>query len=322
MELPPPLRQAVDRALEGVPLFELALSARALSLRYREEIRDGRPHLNDERSALAYLATRLPATYAATHASLAALAEALPGFAPATMLDAGSGPGTALWAAASQWPSLSNAVLLETSPAIRRWGEQASAHSGVGAVEWRAVDITKPFASNAPRDLVTLGYVLDELVPDTRQRLVAELWAQTSGALVIVEPGTTRGWRRILAVRDQLIAAGAHILAPCPHHASCPLAAPDWCHFSVRVARSRIHRLAKEADVPWEDEKFIYLAASRTPPARRASRVLAPPERASGRTRLKVCQSDGSLAHRLFTRREGDAFRRARRVDWGGWLED
>jgi ribosomal protein RSM22 (predicted rRNA methylase) len=321
MELPPLLRQGVDRALEGVPLSELASSAASLSLRYREEVRDGRMHLNNERAALAYLATRLPATYAATHASLAALAEALPGFAPATMLDAGAGPGTALWAAASLWPSLSDAVLIEASPAIRKWGEQLSASSGVSAVEWRATDVARPLASNAPRDLVTLCYVLDELAPDARQRLVSELWDQTSGALVVVEPGTTRGWQRILAVRDHLIAAGAHIAAPCPHPAACPLVAPDWCHFSARVARSRIHRLAKEADVPWEDEKFIYLAASRIPPANRTARVLAPPERASGRVRLKLCQSDGSATDRLVTRREGDGFKRARRVDWGDRFE-
>lgn len=321
MELPPQLRQAIDRALEGVPVAELASAASALSLRYREEVRDGRMHLANERSALAYLATRLPATYAATHASFTALAEALPKFAPATLLDAGAGPGTALWAAAALWPSLSDALLLEASPSIRKWGEQLSTSSGVGAVAWRATDIAKPLTAGAPRDLVSLGYVLDELAHDTRQRLVADLWDQTLGALVIVEPGTTKGWHRILAAREQLIAAGAHILAPCPHHAACPLAEPDWCHFSARVARSRVHRLAKEGDVPWEDEKFVYLAASRIPPAGRASRVLAPPERGSGRARLKLCRPDGSAAQRLVTRREGEAYKHARRIDWGDRFE-
>ena len=111
---------------------------------------------------------------------------------------------------------------------------------------------------------MTLSYVLDELAPDAIGPLVDRLWALTAGLLLVVEPGTPAGWSRILAARDRLIAAGAHILAPCPHQEPCPLAAPDWCHFSRRVARSRLHRLTKGADVPWEDEKFIYLAASRT----------------------------------------------------------
>ena len=87
------------------------------------------------------------------------------------------------------------------------------------------------------------------------------------------------------------------------------------------MARSRVHRLAKEAEVPWEDEKFIYLAAAREPAVARAARVLAPPESASGRVRLKLCQPDGMLAHRLVTRREGEVFKRARRVDWGDVFE-
>ena len=65
IDLPAPLRQAVDEALQGIPPAELARAAEALSKRYRAELRDGRRHLDDDPAVLAYLATRLPATYAA-----------------------------------------------------------------------------------------------------------------------------------------------------------------------------------------------------------------------------------------------------------------
>ena len=42
MELPQRLRQAVDSALEGVAISELSAASKALSLRYRNEVRDGR----------------------------------------------------------------------------------------------------------------------------------------------------------------------------------------------------------------------------------------------------------------------------------------
>ena len=42
MELPPALRQAVDKALEGVSLADLRRAADLLSRRYRGEVRDGR----------------------------------------------------------------------------------------------------------------------------------------------------------------------------------------------------------------------------------------------------------------------------------------
>jgi ribosomal protein RSM22 (predicted rRNA methylase) len=35
---------------------------------------------------------------------------------------------------------------------------------------------------------------------------------------------------------------------------------------------------------------------------------------------LKLCGTDGQASQRLFTKRDGDAFKRARRADWGDTL--
>jgi ribosomal protein RSM22 (predicted rRNA methylase) len=316
MELPPVLRHAIDQALEGVATSRLAAAAQALSQRYRNEVRDGRLHLSDQLAAQAYIAARMPATYAAIHTSLAAAAQRLPDLAPATLLDIGAGPGTALWAAHAVWPGLQSATLVETSPSIRAIGQKLTDASGLPHINWLDANITRA-TPTAEADIVTLAYVLDELEPADRTKLIDTLWSRTHGLLVIVEPGTTAGWRRILDARDQLIRAGANIIAPCAHAHACPITAPDWCHFSARVARSRIHRLAKGGDVPWEDEKFAYLACSRLPAAPSPARVLAPPLTAKGRVELKLCQPDGSSTHRLVTRREGEMFKQARRADWG-----
>ena len=109
-------------------------------------------------------------------------------------------------------------------------------------------------------------------------------------------------------------------MVTCPHALACPLALPDWCHFARRVARSRTHRLAKGADVPWEDEKFIYITAARTPAEAVQARVIAPPRGASGRVSLELCRSDGTAAELVASRRDGDAFRAVRRADWGDAL--
>jgi ribosomal protein RSM22 (predicted rRNA methylase) len=123
MELPPLLRAAVDRALSGRRAADLAAAAAALSERYRQELRDGGLHVASDDDALAYLAVRLPATYAAVRASFDAIKQARPDFAPRTALDIGAGPGTALWAAADCWPALADAVLIEASPVFRACGE-------------------------------------------------------------------------------------------------------------------------------------------------------------------------------------------------------
>jgi ribosomal protein RSM22 (predicted rRNA methylase) len=256
----------------------------------------------------------LPATFAAISAATKAIAGARPDFAPRAVLDAGAGPGTAAWAAVQRWDSLEDATLVEASPAIRAAGERLGfplAHS------WIAGRLDTALADLPARDLILLAYVLDELPEAAHAPLIRQLWALTGDTLLIVEPGTSAGWKRILHARDLLIQAGAHILAPCPHAKACPLAAPDWCHFSARVARSRLHREAKGGTVPWEDEKFIYLAASRWSGSELKARILAPPQRLKANIAFKLCQPSGSASRRAIAKRDLNAFKDVRKLEWG-----
>ena len=320
MELPAALRHTIDEALEGVPLADLAAASAELTRRYRAEIRDGRFHVSHQMAAQAYLATRLPATYAAVRGAFAAIADGHTDFAPTTMLDVGAGPGTV---------ALGGGGLL-AGPCQRDAGRRLAHRCGptANALPPRSGSTLRGARRTSPRrstsaeryDLVTLSFVLDELSDHQRDRLVAELWRHTAGTLVIVEPGRPAGWERILRARDQLLGMAAHMVAPCPHTHACPLVAPDWCHFAQRLARSRVHRLAKGGDVPWEDEKYSYVAVSRTPVALPDARIIAPPHAGSGKISLKLCQSDGAATQRLVTRRDGDAYKRARRSGWGDAL--
>ncbi len=322
MELPKSLRRAVDRVLSGVPLAELAAAWAALSQRYREERDDGKRRVASEREAFAYLATRLPATYAAVRASFAAVAAARPDFAPKALLDIGAGPGTVLWAAADCWPNLDNALLIEANPIFRTCGEELAEQAQLPQASWRIADVAADTVDDwAPRDLVAAAYVLNELAENARQSIVQRLWRATAETLVIIEPGTPAGWQGILAARRQLIASGAQVIAPCPHAQACPLQPPDWCHFAQRIARSRLHRQTKGGEVPWEDEKFSYVAVSRVPGARANPRVIARPRKGRGRVTLKLCRPDGSAGETLFSRRDGASFKRAARCDWGSSLD-
>lgn len=320
MELPAALRQAVDAMLQGEPLDRLARASGVLSDRYRREVQDGRFHIEGALAAKAYLATRLPATYAATRAALDMVAEAAADFRPRTLLDFGAGPGTVLWAASDCWASLEQARMVEASAAIRAVGE-ALARSSCVASSWTEGDVTGRIAGAEPADLVTLAYVLDELPEGAIADVARRLWSLSAHMLVVVEPGTPAGWRRILAVREALVKEGAHLAAPCTHALACPIESPDWCHFSRRVARSRIHRLAKHGEVPWEDEKYIFLAASRFAAAPPRARVLAPPRMSGGVGRLKLCRADGTAGEITVSRRDGELFRQARRADWGDGLD-
>lgn len=321
-ELPHLLREAAEGFARRTPHAELSAAAGRLSQRYRGEVKDGRMHVTETADAAAYALVRMPATYAAVRTAMASVAESLPGFAPLQLLDIGSGPGTAAWAASDAWGSLESILAVEGSPAMAEMGRRFWATRARGpALSWSGGGIEEFLGRNTARhDLVTLAYVLNELEAEPAA-VASRAWAATQDVLLIVEPGTPAGWKRILKARSALIEKGAHVIAPCPHAATCPLREPDWCHFSQRVPRSREHRLAKEAELGWEDEKYIYIAASRAAVPSPQARVLMPPRHASGRVWLKLCQPDGSSAERLVTKREGEAFRRARRLDWGDRAE-
>jgi len=321
-DLPAALRAALDLALEGMPRKGLAERAARTSEAYRA----GRPSsdvIREADDALAYALTRLPATYAACAAVLAEAARMAPGFAPKSLLDAGSGTAAASWAACEVWPGLEAATWLDASPPFLALAAQLAAGGppALRSADARRANLTSP--DPWPRaDLVVASYALAEIESNRQISLVNELWNACEGVLALVEPGTSAGYARILAARGALIAAGATVLAPCPHAQACPLAGEDWCHFSVRLPRSRDHRLAKAAEVPFEDERFSYLIAARPgvaaiPPQ---PRILAPPRVAKPGTALKLCGPNGAVEQRLIPKRDKPAYATARRLGWGDVL--
>ena len=321
-DLPAGLRAAIDRALEGVPRKGLAERAARTSRAYRA----GQPSsavIREADDALAYALTRLPATYAACAAVLAEAARRAPDFAPASLLDAGAGTGAASWAAVDTWPRLAALTWLDASSLFLALARQLAAAGPQALREAQALrgDLTAP--GPWPRaDLVIASYALAEIAGDRQISTVIELWTACDGLLVLVEPGTPAGYGRILAARTALVDIGATLIAPCPHQAACPLVGEDWCHMSVRLPRSRDHRLAKGAEAPFEDERYSYLIAARPGvslgPAR--PRILAPPRTGKPGIALKLCGLDGALEPRLIPRRDKVAYAAVRRLGWGDVL--
>ena len=119
--IPTELQLALERLAAGKPRRELMQRAKAISQSYRS----GAPSRETIRSAddaLAYAFTRMPATYAATSAVLAAVREACPDFAPRTLVDAGAGPGSAAFAAAQEFVTLGPSLLIDDNPHLRALG--------------------------------------------------------------------------------------------------------------------------------------------------------------------------------------------------------
>lgn len=311
-DLPPDCRAALDDLLAGLPARTLSRATDRLSAGYRTGAVPGSPYLHDDATAAAYAAYRMPATFAAVSAALAQVR----GVAPRTLLDLGGGTGSALWAAALAWPSLTSAVVVEGSSPVLELGRRLAALSAtavVQAAEWRHGDLG---SADLDADVLTVSYVLGELPERGRTALVQRL-AESRAVVVVVEPGTPDGYRRVLAARDALIDSGRSVLAPCPHDLACPMSGSDWCHMAVRLDRSRVHRAAKGVELGYEDEKFSYVVAGPAPADRPRGRVVRHPLIRKGLVQLQVCAEVPAIATVPVPKSRGAEYRTARDVRWG-----
>jgi ribosomal protein RSM22 (predicted rRNA methylase) len=314
-DLPAELKAALDAKLHGRSRGEAGARSAAISRTYRDG--GGSAAIRTEADALAYAVARMPATYAAVIACLNALREMRPDLAPDSLLDVGAGPGTAAWAAAAAFASLEHVTAVDCNAALRTLALDLFGQSSrLSAVRYIQGEARAALAGAEPADLVVASYLIGEMEDTARTALAELMWAKTRDTLVIVEPGTPAGYARIIALRAQLIASGAEVAAPCPHDRACPLQPPDWCHFAQRLPRSRAHMALKDAEVPFEDEKFAYVALTRAPVARSAARVLAQPAVGKVEVTANLCTPDGLAIARVPRRAKAD-YARARRWRWG-----
>lgn len=307
------LREALDDAAPGVPRAALAASVERLIERYRRGGAASQPILSSHVEVLAYVLYRMPATLAACRNVLRQSAFRLPPIGSVT--DLGGGTGAAAWAAIAEWPDARVIVLDQVQDALALGRELREGEAGaVDFASWRAG------ATVPPADLVTVSYVLSELTSDGQRALVTAAAAAARRAVMIVEPGTPEGYRRILTARGLLLDRGWRILAPCPHQLDCPLRDGDWCHFSARVERSSLHRRLKGGELGHEDEKFSYVVAVPGDVAVAddpGARILRHPVKRKGLVELQLCRPDGTASRETVTKRQEAAYKQARDVRWG-----
>jgi len=314
-----PVNSIVEEKAAEIQPALLARSAERLSTFYREGQLGRRSLESDPLFPLAYAITRLPATAAAIEFVFEKIRERAPELLISSLLDLGAGPATALLPFLVHWPSAQRATLIEFHPRTAALGSAITAslaQSYPCAAEWKRDRL--PLKENPdPHDLVLMSYVLNELNEAEATTTLDQAWTSARELLVIIEPGTPAGFESLLRARRHLIAIGANVLAPCPGECACPLQATSgrWCHFSVRLPRTRRHRLAKGGELGWEDEKFSYCVFTRTPPESRPSCIISRPIALKPGIELPLCTPEG-LEKKLI-RRSDESRPRARRAKWG-----
>jgi len=292
------LQHAILNFLNTIDLQKLKSSSARLTSLYREG-----GSLTREEEMLAYLIVRLPATYTVLTYVLVQVPQG-------SILDLGSGPGTAWWAAKVSWDTLPIFTAIEREGKFIELGKKLGTEAS-----W----IQENFLSDnsfAPHDWLLFSYSLAEIAEKELPALLKKSWTAAQKGVILVEPGTPAGFQRMLKARHELLSLGGSILAPCPHAAVCPLKTSDWCHFSVRLERTFLHRYAKEGSLPFEDEKFTYLIVTKDKLHTNLARILRPPSHHSGHVVIPLCTKNG-LQNVTISRRHKELYKKARKAEWG-----
>ncbi len=276
---------------------------------------------------VAYVICRMAATFAADRRALQHMKKTLPDFAPKTVLDIGCGPGGALFAALETYPSIEKGVGLDRSVDFAKLFEMLFSQSFVPKTD---CSIKQCNLSQTPKwtdsvDLAIASYSFGELSESSRSLWIKEA-AEKSRVLLIVEPGTPAGYKCLMECRKLVIQMKGTIVAPCTHMQACPHEGTKrWCHESVRLFRTSLHRRMKGGSLGYEDEKFCYLAVVfdqsillKIPPYR----IVHVPQARHGHSNFVVCSKAGKIEKIIFSKKHQGSYKEAREAEWGDSLNE
>jgi len=162
------------------------------------------------------------------------------------------------------------------------------------------------------------------------------------GVLVVIEPGSPKGFRFIHDLRQWVInkpRSDASIIAPCPHHMECPIAPKtnNWCHFSQlsnKWEKSVFPRPSSEK--PIHNEKFCYLAVKKGKTANEVyktgeeaktneeksffwERILRPVIKKHKHSIIDICTTEGKFERRIISKSHGTlgGYKTSKKLHWG-----
>lgn len=252
-----------------------------------------------------YLQARMPATQTVCEKVLAHIAQKN----ITSMLDLGCGPGSATMAAVQVLPQL------QTLHLVDRDAKYEYAFGQAYQTQFFKQDFQQLCLLQA-YDLIVLSYALSECNDRLREQVLTQAWGHTQQYLVVIEPGTPYGYASLLKTRQHLIGQGAFLMAPCPHECACPLVAPDWCHFKVRLQRSKIHQQIKQGTKSFEDESYSFAIFSKQPMTVKNKCIIKKPMVRTGHILFELCTADG-LQKQTVSKKDKICYMQAKKLAWG-----
>lgn len=320
MSLPSELTEALSELLEKDVSFKVIDSnAKNISKKYRENNNSGERLVTTNNEAISYALSRMPATYEAVQDCLDKIFQNNQ-FDIRTTIDVGAGTGAATWAL-HDYCEPQKSTCLEREDEMIKIGKKLMSNSSISSdVTWEKYDVLKD-KIDGTYDFVVVSYMINELPKNEIKNVLEKLWNATGKVLLILEPGTPNGFSNIKRVREVLLSNGANVISPCTHEKECPLPENDWCQFSCRVQRSKVHKKLKDGSSPFEDEKYSYIAFSRNDCEREKYRILRHPIINKGYTEFKICSKDAKIESIKLSKKDGSAYKESKKKSAGDSLD-
>ncbi len=233
-----------------------------------------------------------------------------------SVVDFGGGPGTFLFAL-SKFKTLNKYINVERSAALIGVMNVLVEEFLSSSIPYPHVDsISCDYLKMGPQDVPTNDLcVFSYSLCECENPLVnISGLVENSNMVLVIEPGTPAGFNNIIQARDKLIEEGFSDIAPCTaSNGFCPLRdhGSDWCHFIVRLDRSRIQKHLKKGVLGYEDEKYSYLLMSKSPihsPARLrrsggdGKRIISRPDATKHSVSFDICSEKNG--HTVVKKRE------------------
>lgn len=326
--LPEKIERAITDMLAAQDSDEWVQRAVHLHEQYTGRVSNvGKVPLNTKHDSSAYLALRIPATYAQIFGALDQVKELLPNWHPKTLLDIGSGPGSASWSAKEIWPSLSESTSLDQHFDFLTIGKQLQKSADIDmAMDWKQMDLRKGMAGISKQfDIVVIANVLNELSPAAGDKIIGQAFDLCRSMLVIIEPGTPTG-SSITENASRKLSKAGNLLAPYIENTFVPKS-DYYIHFSQRFIRPEFQRRIRQhmrdtslMASDWEDTKYGYTVISKIEPEVQPwGRCIGPVQIQKGFLEIPVLTKDGIEKIKVM-KRDHDQYTFAKDIKWGQLL--